>query len=160
MRLRHRKYKILISAVVDGELSGDARQELEEHLSDCAECARTLKDFRLLEEMRGSAKAYRVDPFYLTRLRAVLDKPAAVSWGASEIEAKLFTPLLAVLVLALIFLFSIAEKPKVISSEDYLIGGRRTLVEQQLLSHPGGVSQDEVLLLTVSSQGGEESSER
>jgi hypothetical protein len=150
----------LISALVDGELSGDARHELEEHLSECADCARTLRDFHLLEEMGAGGKPFPVDPFYLTRLRAMLGGPPAVSWGASEIEAKLFGPLLALLVLTLIFLFSIAEKPKIASSEDYLIGGRRTLVEQQLLSHPGRVSQDEVLLLTVSSQREEEPSER
>lgn len=160
MRLRHRKYQILISALVDGELSGNERYELEEHLSRCADCARLLRDFRLTEEMGVSGKPFLVNPFYLTRLRAVLDKTLAVSWGASEIEAKLFAPLLVLLVLTLVFLFSIAEKPKVTSSEDYLIGGRRTLVEQQLLSHPGRVSQDEVLLLTISSQREEEPSER
>jgi hypothetical protein len=156
MRLQHRKYRVLMSAHIDGELREDLRHELEEHLSECADCVTALRDFRLMKEVGASGKPFPVKPFYLTRLRAMLDKPPAISWGALEIEAKLFAPLLTVLVLALIFLFTITEKRQVVSTEDYLIGGRRTLVEQQLLSRSGKVSKDEVLLLTVSTQRGEE----
>lgn len=158
MRLQHRKYRILISALVDGELSDDVRHGLEEHLSECADCARALRDFRLLKDLGASGKPFPVKPFYVTRLRTTLEKPPAISWGASEIEARLFAPLLTILVLALVFLLTIAEKPRVVSTEDYLFGGRRTLVEQQLLSRHGKVSKDELLLLTVSSQREEEPS--
>jgi hypothetical protein len=156
MRLQHRKYHVLISALVDGELGDDLRREVDEHLGKCADCERALRDFRLLKEVGAGINPFPVNPFYLTRLRATLDKPLAISWGASEIEAKLFAPLLTILVLALILLFTITERRQVASTDDYLIGGRRTLVEQQLLSRPGKVSNDEVLLLTVSTQRREE----
>jgi hypothetical protein len=156
MRLKHKKYQVMISALVDEELRDEERKELEEHLSACVECRRALQDFRLLKEAAPGAKPFPVSPFYLTRLRAALKNAAAVSWGASEIEAKLFAPLVAILVLALIFLFTITERRTGFGTEEYLFGGRRTLVEQQLLSRPGKVSTEEVLLLAVSAQRGEE----
>jgi hypothetical protein len=156
MKLQHRKYQVLISALVDGELKDEERQELEDHVGECAKCGGMLRDFRLLREAGTGAKTFPVNPFYLTRLRAALDKAPAISWGASEIEAKLFGPLFAILLLALIFLFTMTERRGAVTPEEYLFGGRRTLVEQQLLSRPGQVSKDEVLLLTVSTQRREE----
>jgi anti-sigma factor RsiW len=155
MRLQHRKYQVLISALVDGEVKEDERHKLEEHVSVCAHCERMLRDFRLLKEATAGTKPYPVNPFYIARLRAALGRAIAVPWGASEIEAKLFAPLFTILLLGLIFLFTMTEK-RGATSEEYLFGGRRTLVEQQLLSRPGQVSKDEVLLLTVSTQRREE----
>jgi hypothetical protein len=156
MRLQHRKYQVWISALVDGELRDSKRQKLEEHVNACAECERMLSDFRLLKGVGTSAEPFAVNPFYLARLRAALDKAPAISSGASEIEAKLFAPLFTILVLGLILLFTITERRGVGAGDDYLFGGRRTLVEQQLLSRHGQISKDEVLLLTVSTQRGEE----
>lgn len=156
MRLQHRKYQVLISALVDGELKNEERRELEEHVGECTKCEGMLRDFRSLREVGTGAKPYLIDPFYLTRLRAALDKPPAISWRASEIEAKLFGPLFAILLLSLVFLLTMTERRGAAASEEYLFGGRRTLVEQQLLSRPGQVSKDEVLLLTVSTQRREE----
>ncbi|MGA9364435.1 MAG: zf-HC2 domain-containing protein [Bacteroidota bacterium] len=156
MRLQHRKHQVLISALVDGELEDDERQELEEHVSVCAECERLLSDFRLLKEVGTGAKPFPGNPFYLTRLRAALGRATAIPWGASEIEAKLFGPLFTILLLGLILLLTMTERRGAIAPEEYLFGGRRTLVEQQLLSRSGQVSKDEVLLLTVSTQRREE----
>jgi hypothetical protein len=157
MRLQHRKYQALISALVDGELKDEARRELEKHVGECRKCEGMLRDFRLLKVASASAKPHPINPFYLTRLREALGKAPTIPWGASEIEAKLFGPLFAILLLALVFLVTMTEKRGAAASEEYLFGGRRTLVEQQLLLRPGQVSKDEVLLLTVSTQRREES---
>ena len=156
MGLHQKRMFPLISAFVDGELREDDRRRLEEHIGSCEDCRKTLEDFRLFKDMGLRAKPFPITPYYLTRIRAAIEKGPAAPWGALEIEAKLFAPLLTILVLALIILFSVTESEKVFTSDEYLFGGRKTLVEQQLLSRPGKVSNEEVLLLTVSTQKGEE----
>ena len=155
-----RKFLPLLSALLDGELGEDERRRVESHIEGCEECKEILIDFRRLREIGAAARPYPVNPYYLTRLKATLRGGVRDAWEASEIEAKLFGPMLAVLVVAIILLFSVTEGERAFSTDDYLFGGRKTLVEQQLLSRQGKVSQDEILLLTVSTPYGEEQSGR
>lgn len=161
MKLQHKKFLPLLSAFVDRELKDDVRHQVEEHLEACEECSGVLENFRRLKSAGSTAKPFPINPHYLTRIRAALGEGRAVDWDASVIEAKLLGPLLAILVVAVILLFSVVEKERVASSDDYLyFGGQRTVIEQQLLSRLGPLSKDEVLLLTISTHGGEESNGR
>jgi hypothetical protein len=160
MRAHHSRYRAMISALIDGELSDGSRRELDNHLSTCPVCEQILKDFRRLKEMGSPAKPFPASPFYLTRVKAALERSSATPWGVSEIEAKLFGPLLAILILALIFLFSITEKESSASPDEYFFGGQKTVVEQQLLLRSEKMSKEEVLMLTSLSQTREEQSRR
>jgi hypothetical protein len=156
MRAQHSRYRAMISALIDGELSDDSRRELDNHLSACPVCEQTLKDFRRLKEMGSAAKPFPASPFYLTRIKAALDRSSATPWGVSEVEAKLFGPLLAILVFAIIVLFSITERESSAAPDEYFFGGQKTVVEQQLLLRSEKMSKEEVLMLTSLPQAGEE----
>jgi hypothetical protein len=160
MEAQHSTYRAMISALIDGELSDDSRRKLESHLRACPACEQTLKDFRCLKEMGSTAKPFPASPFYLTRIKAALDRSSATPWGVSEIEAKLFGPLLAILVLAIILLFSVTERESPATPDEYFFGGQKTVVEQQLLLRSEKMSKEEVLMLTSLSQAGEERSRR
>lgn len=161
MELGHQKFLPLISAFVDGELREDVRHELEKHLETCDECATALGDFRRLKAVSSTAPPYPANPHYLTRIRALINERPSIDWDASAIEAKLLAPLLTILVVAVILLFSVVEKERIVGSDDYLyFGGQRTVIEQQMLSRLDPLSKEEVLLLTVSTRGGEEANGR
>jgi hypothetical protein len=160
MRAQHSRYRAMLSALMDGELSDDSRRELDRHLSACPSCERTLEDFRHLREMGSTAKPFPANPFYLTRIKAALDRSSATAWGVSEIEAKLFGPLLAILVLAIILLFSVTERESPATPDEYFFGGQKTVVEQQLLLRSEKMSKEEVLMLTSLSHTREERSRR
>ncbi len=156
MTLHQRKFFPLISLFVDGELKESARQRLEEHIESCDECKQALQDFRRLREIGSHSKGFSVNPYYLTRVRAAIDRKPAPAPDASVIEARLLIPVLGVLVTVLVILFSISEPEKPLASDDYLFEGRKTLLEQQFLSRERAFSKDEVLLLSVSTHRGEE----
>jgi predicted anti-sigma-YlaC factor YlaD len=161
MNSHSRKFAPLISALVDDELEEGRRRQLEEHMSACAECKGLYDDFLEMREMSRGVARYSTSPHYLTRLRAELDRSASFVRGASAVEAMLFGPLLAILVIALIFLIGVVEKEKTTTTDEYLyFGGRQTLVEYQILSHRKPLSKEDVLMLTVVGQRGEEASER
>ena len=51
-----KRFKILLSGYIDGELSPDEKTELENHLKECAECRGELESFRTLKEVTGAMK--------------------------------------------------------------------------------------------------------
>jgi hypothetical protein len=64
--MRCKEARRLISLFVDGELEGDRKKELEEHLSSCHECRVFLSDFQLIrreaEELKSQAPIFAL-PF-------------------------------------------------------------------------------------------------
>lgn len=48
-------YRVLISGLLDGELDGDQRAELDEHLASCSGCQRELDSLRCLFSGTGAA---------------------------------------------------------------------------------------------------------
>jgi len=44
-------YKEWIMGYLDGELTADLKQEFEQHLDSCSECARELEEFRKLKQI-------------------------------------------------------------------------------------------------------------
>jgi hypothetical protein len=150
MTSHEKKYAPLISAFVDEGLEMDERESLEEHLKVCDRCSEVLRDFQALKKHGASLLPYAVNPFFLTRLHAKLRDTNARIKDSAVVEARLFVPLLVTLFLALIFLFSFSTSESSGATDDYLyFSGRRTLAEQQLLSHEGPISNDDVLMLSV-----------
>lgn len=157
MALHHKKYLSRISAFVDGELDEEARDLLKEHLKSCRDCETALEDFRRLKELASRASHFRINPYFLTRIKATLEQPPVLVKDASELVARLFIPLLTLLVLAVILLFSSSGIERGLTADDYLyFRGQKTPIEQQLLSREDPFSKEEVLLLSVSNRSGEE----
>jgi len=50
------KYKVMLSGYIDGELSPEEQQELEQHLKTCPECREELRVFQQLKEVTGAMK--------------------------------------------------------------------------------------------------------
>ena len=63
-----REWTPLLSAHLDGELSGEREAGLREHLDACAACRRELESIRRVAEMMAART--EPDPYFLTRFRA------------------------------------------------------------------------------------------
>jgi anti-sigma factor RsiW len=62
-----------LGAYHDGELSGAARAEMEQHLGQCPACAAELKRLRRLSELFSAAAAPKLSPEALMRLHSRVD---------------------------------------------------------------------------------------
>ena len=161
MASHEKKFFPKLSALLDGELEASTRAELVEHLKICDQCRETLDDFRTLRRYGSGLEPFPANPFFQTRIRAKLKDAKTRIQDPTGVEAKLFVPLFITLVITLIFLFSFNVSESNGATDDYLyFSGRSTLAEQQLLSHRGPISNDDVLLLSVTTSGGEESNGR
>ena len=54
--MNHEEIKKLISAFLDGELSGEQKKQLEGHLSHCEDCRKELEEMSQLEEVLNKMK--------------------------------------------------------------------------------------------------------
>ncbi|MBN1483970.1 MAG: zf-HC2 domain-containing protein [Chloroflexia bacterium] len=48
--MKHKEWRVLVSAYHDGELNEEEQAMVERHLAECAECAAALEDYRRLRE--------------------------------------------------------------------------------------------------------------
>lgn len=68
----------LISAYVDGELTGWQMIEVRRHIEACPECVRELKEFRILKSALSSSVDLTPDESLHTRMMAGIEKKTAV----------------------------------------------------------------------------------
>lgn len=91
------KHEAKVSAYHDGELPEAARQELEEHLSGCSECQRTLQHLVRLSDHAAPLRQSTVSNSLLSKLRSI---PAREPWGDLLPTARLLLGLAAILLVA------------------------------------------------------------
>lgn len=157
MKNHERNYLRLISAYIDQELEGKQRLSVEAHLRSCDQCRDAVKSFQQLKEIGSRVPEHSVNPYYLTRLKAAIERRREVSGEAVVIEARLLAPMLGLFLIAVAVTFFILRGEKAVSPEDYLyLMSKQTAAEQQVLLRPTPFSKEEVLLLAVSNNRGEE----
>ena len=65
-----------VGALIDGELAGDVRREIDAHIEGCGGCAQELSDLRQLKRQVTAVRA-AASPAFAARLRSALDAEAA-----------------------------------------------------------------------------------
>lgn len=157
MKSHERKYLPLISAYIDHELEEEQRVNLEAHLRSCDQCWDAVRHFQQLKEIGSRVPGYSTNPYYLTRVKAAIERRREISGEAVVIEARLLAPMLGLFLIAVAVAFFILGGEKGISPDDYLYPmSKQTAAEQQVLLRPTPFSKEEVLLLAVSDNRGEE----
>jgi hypothetical protein len=73
MRKETRKYLKLLSSYIDGELSQEETEKLEEKIKSSLELQKHLEELKRLKELTSSVKRISESPFFETRLMAELE---------------------------------------------------------------------------------------
>jgi anti-sigma factor RsiW len=63
-------FALRVNAYYDGELAGQAREEVERHIEGCQSCSEQLKDLHRLSQLIGQAPSPAVPDGFLERLHA------------------------------------------------------------------------------------------
>jgi anti-sigma factor (TIGR02949 family) len=120
--------RLRLDAYLDGELAGDDRAALREHLATCPDCAPELAALEgLRDSIRRSAPAYRAPPALRAQIRAGLRRERTAN-AAGGLSASAWVAYAASLLLAV----------AVGSGGTYLVLGERqqdTLAEEVIDSH-------------------------
>ena len=66
--MRCERWESLLSPYLDGELSADEGDAVEEHLQSCSDCGKALASMRALSELLSSH--IEPDPYFVVRFRA------------------------------------------------------------------------------------------
>lgn len=99
-----------LGAYHDGELSGAAQAEVEQHLGRCPACAAELNRLRRLSQLFSAAAEPRVPPEVLERLHAAVDVlPMAEIGRLARIVAAIAA---AILLVSSVWLLRGAGEPK------------------------------------------------
>ena len=81
----------LMSAALDGELSGSEQELLAAHLKQCVACGKEYQAFQEMHRLLRQAKAYSAPPYLASRVMARLDsvetRPSWAPWWANFAEA-------------------------------------------------------------------------
>ncbi len=159
MSFTHHQLKLMINAYVDNELSEQEGKTIESHLQLCKECSEELQSLRKWKSLAAAQPPFEVNPYFLTRMKARIHEQTTNVWQPFIDEAKRLLPLFSIIVLALMLYFVVGREEKIVTMEDYFLGGRRTIIDQKVLGN-NSFSKDEVLALSVSSTRGEERKEK
>lgn len=77
------KFKILLSAYLDGEVTKDEEEKLLEHLEKCADCSRELEYLKEIKKVFLLKEKRKPEEFFETRLFArIKDKRKQLVWQA------------------------------------------------------------------------------
>jgi hypothetical protein len=79
------KYKNQISRLVDGELDGKAKMELESHLKVCRDCDAYKEKLISLAKLAGSVKLQGDDKYWAANKDAIMEKIARAESGKDKI---------------------------------------------------------------------------
>jgi len=92
---------VLLSAFIDGELSGGEKSRVQEHLSECALCREEVQSLRFMKGVLAGSPRRAMPPELIS---AIEDGVAAPVWRRvfARIPARVFVPAGALAALALI----------------------------------------------------------
>ena len=106
-------YEGYISEYIEGELSGNAKQAIEKHISECHQCAQKINNVRTLRQMLNELPRVRVSADFDNMLRARIRlearnrrKQKEGIFSSRKIRIPVYGISFAIVILALTLLFS------------------------------------------------------
>ena len=145
--MNHNEIRLLLSAFVDGEVTAQERDLVEQHVAGCTECQTQLDQMRTLKHAVHAAGDIELPYSFANEVVRSLhhDEEATVSWTGIEHLAVRFVLGLAVLVLLMVGITSYRQSPDVLPMERYVSGLNPDSAAYSLLTKQGNITRDDVM---------------
>jgi predicted anti-sigma-YlaC factor YlaD len=149
--MKHQEIKILLSALVDNEITEHEKIVVSEHLKDCTECQGWMKKaVTLKRNVRSAGNLDLPYAFAGSVSRAIHHKEeVASSWLGIEHYTERFVFGLALLVLLLVGLTNYKQNEEVYPVEHYITGLTTDTAASQILTKRSTVTKDDVLIAVL-----------
>jgi predicted anti-sigma-YlaC factor YlaD len=148
--MRHEKIKKLVSEYIDGELKKNI-ELVEEHLKSCDECSQLVRVHNLVREVMSEGMV-EVSPYIFTKVQARIRerKMRQGVWDyvigfAREVAIAL------VLIFLLLLGLELISRGTQVKIEEAVLGDTPSI--QKVMSSGGELTKDEVLELTLTTNG-------
>lgn len=142
----------MLSSYVDGELSGEERSTMENHIRNCPECTKRIAQYAALRNrMRSAASMSLPSSFPSDVLRMIrVNADETKGWIPAEFMARRVLVGLSLVVLLAFGFTSLSKNDSPVTAEGYLRGEIADSAEAQILMKAGDLSRDDILLAAVS----------
>jgi hypothetical protein len=144
--MNHREIQKLIGAYVDGELHGEEKRIVEEHIKTCADCARELEYIRELnEKIKGEKMPLPADAYWETFPKRVMERAKEHherSFFAVWVPRMKWELAAGMVLLLLTFVVSRQVLMKRSVEEIAIRGGRHAVTTEKSASEGGYVTKD------------------
>ncbi|HEY4613231.1 MAG TPA: zf-HC2 domain-containing protein [Bacteroidota bacterium] len=149
--MNHTMIHRMLSAYADGEVSMQESDAVRQHVGDCVECQRALKELKLVgTEIRRAADVELSNAFEANLLRATRSmNDAQVVWSGADLFARRLVLALTVIVFFIVSVGSLNSSEPSMVIEPGLSGVSADSTVQQTLLH-GEVSEDDFILAVMS----------
>lgn len=149
--MNHSDARMLISALIDGEIDDAGRQSVGEHLESCAECAAFEREVRSMSsDIRGVAPYAIPEGFTRDVVRSVRRwEEETRAWSPVELLARRLVLGLAAVVLVFVSLAMIVQEEEPVMVERFLSGEQADSSATRVLLGTEAISKDDVLLAAV-----------
>jgi anti-sigma factor RsiW len=127
--MTHDRLKERMSDLYDGELSGDARREAENHLASCGECRLFYASLGAFSAGLSAMPAPEGDEAFTRRVmgRVRAEIPVKrVSGGPRIVPIQWFAPLIGIAAMALL---AILPAQRTVSAEEIITGGQGNMTD-------------------------------
>jgi len=148
--MRHEKIKKLVSEYIDGELKKGI-EFVEEHLKFCDECAQLLKIHNLVHNALKE-ETIEVSPYLLTRVQAKISELKTQKGIWDYVVGFAREVVIALIFIFLVLLgFEIISKGTRVKIDEAVLSDTPAI--QKVMSSGGELTKDEILELTLSTNG-------
>jgi anti-sigma factor RsiW len=149
--MNHEEMQFFLSAFIDDELTSDDRSVVDNHLRDCDDCRRRVDQLITMKNIVRLTGNFELPyAFASTLARSIYrDEEVAVSWLGIEHYAMKYVFGLAMLVLLLLGITSYRQTEDPLPVERYVSGISTDSAVSQLLTKPGTITRDDVMLAAL-----------
>lgn len=148
--MKHEQVREMISAYFDHELSGDLKNNVDQHLGECSECRHILEEYRSVSHTIKHLEGHPLPAGFSHQvLRAIRNQEEeSESWVPAEVFARKWVAALSMIVVIFFIatLFTEPENPVII--ESYLTSDLNGSSSSVLLQQEP-LTKDDILLAVV-----------
>jgi predicted anti-sigma-YlaC factor YlaD len=148
--MKHEKIKKLVSEYIDGELKKNI-ELVEEHLKSCDECSQLVRVHNLVREVMSEGMV-EVSPYIFTKVQARI-RERKMRQGVWDYVIGFAREVAIALVLIFLLLLGIEliSRGTQVKIEEAVLGDTPSI--QKVMSSGGELTKDEVLELTLTTNG-------
>jgi predicted anti-sigma-YlaC factor YlaD len=148
--MKHEKIKKLVSEYIDGELKKNI-ELVEEHLKSCDECSQLVRVHNLVREVKSEGMV-EVSPYIFTKVQARI-RERKMKQGVWDYVIGFAREVAIALVLIFLLLLGLEliSRGTQVKIEEAVLGDTPSI--QKVMSSGGELTKDEVLELTLTTNG-------
>jgi predicted anti-sigma-YlaC factor YlaD len=148
--MKHEKIKKLVSEYIDGELKKNI-ELVEEHLKSCDECSQLVRVHNLVREVMSEGMV-EVSPYIFTKVQARI-RERKMKQGVWDYVIGFAREVAIALVLIFLLLLGLEliSRGTQVKIEEAVLGDTPSI--QKVMSSGGELTKDEVLELTLTTNG-------